>query len=109
MPFRISVQVTRVPVPAGSCIIHHEDVWHGSGPNITNNIPRRALGIHLINSEVRFVDSEPLEGDKGAPGYIYGRYKRHGCTGLDESFFPITFHQTPSKRTTWLGKYCTLS
>ena len=45
---RDDVRIESVDVPAGSCIIHHQDVWHGSGPNITTDRPRRALALHLI-------------------------------------------------------------
>jgi hypothetical protein len=53
---------------------------------------------------------EPLDGDAGAPGYIYGKYKRYGSTDLDETFFPVTFTspENAQTRTGWLAKYCTL-
>jgi len=68
-----------VIAPAGSCVFHAGEIWHGSGPNITNDRMRRSIGIHLLPEEAHF---------SGRPGgYIYRRYQRTGETILDESFF----------------------
>jgi hypothetical protein len=57
----------KVPATAGSVVFHHQDVWHGSGPNISEN-PRRAVVSHLINGDVRFSNSShPWKAT-----YIYG-------------------------------------
>jgi len=86
-----------ITAPAGSCVFHAGEIWHGSGPNMTSDRMRRAIGIHLLPEDARF-SSRP-------GGYIYRRYQRTGETGLDESFFPIVWSQTGS-RTTWIAHYC---
>ena len=45
--------IKRVPVRMGHAIIHHQDVWHGSGPNTSQN-HRRALVAHYLKGDVRF-------------------------------------------------------
>ena len=42
------VALATVAVPTGSCLIHHQDVWHGSRANVTTDRPRRALALHLL-------------------------------------------------------------
>ena len=97
-------------VAAGGAVLHHQDTWHGSGPNTSETRPRRALGVHLIRSDVRFRAGDALLGEAGAPSYIYGRYKRMGETSLDESHFPITWAAADSgqQRSAFLDNYCTL-
>jgi len=86
-----------VIAPAGSCVFHAGEIWHGSGPNITNDRMRRSIGIHLLPEEAHF---------SGRPGgYIYRRYQRTGETILDESFFPIVWSQIRG-RTSWIANYC---
>ena len=97
-------------VAAGGAVLHHQDTWHGSGPNQSETRPRRALGVHLIRSDVRFRAGDALLGEAGAPSYIYGRYKRMGETTLDENHFPITWAAPDSEqqRSPFLDSYCTL-
>ena len=79
------VEVEPLTVPAGSAVLHHQDVWHGSGENRSKSRHRRALGIHLIRRDVRFVEK---------PGYIYGRYMLPGTEGrLQDAFFPVTYQR----------------
>lgn len=68
-----------VEVPAGGGSIHHGWLWHGSGPNATED-PRRSVVSHQISSEARFTEDV---------GYVYSRYKRIGTDAMDEAFFPI--------------------
>merc|ERR1711879_596606 len=58
--------VVRPTIPAGCCVIHHQNVLHGSSANRSTTRHRRALVVHLIDGSVQFVEE---------PTYIYGRYK----------------------------------
>eukprot|EP00735_Rhodelphis_limneticus_P010293 TRINITY_DN3022_c0_g1::TRINITY_DN3022_c0_g1_i1::g.22280::m.22280 TRINITY_DN3022_c0_g1::TRINITY_DN3022_c0_g1_i1::g.22280 ORF type:complete len:334 (+),score=21.04,sp/O69060/HTXA_PSEST/24.27/5e-09,PhyH/PF05721.8/1.9e-23 TRINITY_DN3022_c0_g1_i1:67-1002(+) len=78
-----NVEVVPTRVRVGGVAIHHQDTWHGSGPNTTTDRPRRALVAHILRADVKFKET--------GVGYIYGRYKKHGQTHVDEDFFPITY------------------
>lgn len=84
-------------LPAGSAVFHAGEVWHGSGPNLTGEIMRRAIGIHMLPRDVRFSERPG--------GYIYRRYQRVGDDSLDESFFPVLWSEDGG-RTPWLDAYC---
>ena len=88
-----TLDVVALDVPRGYAVLHHQDVWHGSAPNVSTIRARRALGIHLVRGDVSFRPGEPF-GDAaaaaGAPDYIYGRYKQRGSLALREDAFPIT-------------------
>ena len=86
-----------IEVPAGSCVFHTGAIWHGSGPNTTDDVMRRAIGIHVIPEGARFSDR--------AGGYIYRRYQRTGETEMDESFFPVLWSES-GHRTSWIEGYC---
>jgi phytanoyl-CoA hydroxylase len=86
-----------IEVPAGSCVFHAGEIWHGSGPNATGDRMRRSIGIHLVSGEARFSDRPG--------GYIYRRYQRTDDPSLDESFFPFVWSDE-AKRTAWLDDYC---
>jgi len=87
----------RLEVPAGSCVFHAGEIWHGSGPNETADKTRRSVGIHMLPAKVSFT---------GHPGgYIYRRYQRAGSTELDESFFPVTWSAADAA-TSWIPGYC---
>jgi hypothetical protein len=86
-----------IEVPAGSCVFHAGEIWHGSGPNLTGDRTRRAIGIHLIPEQARFSDRPG--------GYIYRRYQLTGNPALDESFFPVLWSRT-ARRTEWIEGYC---
>lgn len=92
-----------VDIPAGGISFHHQDTWHGSGLNRSNEHDRRALAVHVLNSDCCFRTDRPIK-------YIYGRYQdRTGDimknSELNESFFPICWHQY-GQRTKWLKNYC---
>jgi phytanoyl-CoA hydroxylase len=42
------LELITVPVPTGSCLLHHQDVWHGSRANVSSSRHRRALVAHLL-------------------------------------------------------------
>ena len=90
--------IQTVSVKAGEMIVHHQDVWHGSGPNLSQSRLRRALVAHLIDGDVQW--------RKGSmPHYIYGRYYIRGEATPREDFFPITSSTGTTAslvRTPWL-------
>src|SRR5580704_12985352 len=86
-----------IEVPAGSCVFHCGEIWHGSAANITGDQMRRAIGIHKLSADAKFSDR--------SGGYIYRRYQRTGDPNLDESFFPILWSQS-AFRTSWIDSYC---
>jgi ectoine hydroxylase-related dioxygenase (phytanoyl-CoA dioxygenase family) len=85
---------------AGSIVFHHQDVWHGSGPN-TSNLPRRVIVSHLINGDVRFAPNSKLP---WKASYIYGRYRMIDSDQMQEQFFPIIYPE--EKRSKFLKEYC---
>jgi len=77
------LEIRRLAVPVGGAIFHHQDVWHGSGHNRSQQRPRRALGVHLLSRDVTLRTSP-------RPDYIYGRYVlAEGSGEVSEQFFPI--------------------
>lgn len=86
-----------IEVPAGSCVFHAGETWHGSGSNTTGDRMRRAIGIHLLSEGARFSDRPG--------GYIYRRYQRTRDPSLDESFFPLLWSRFGA-RTVWIEAYC---
>ncbi len=87
----------KIEVPAGSCVFHAGETWHGSGPNTSTEIQRRSIGLHMIRHDAVFSDNPG--------GYIYRRYQRTGDPELDESFFPILWSDD-GRRTSWIETYC---
>mmetsp|Transcript_22138 Transcript_22138/g.62241 ORF Transcript_22138/g.62241 Transcript_22138/m.62241 type:complete len:306 (+) Transcript_22138:91-1008(+) len=72
-----------VTVPRGSGLLHHQNTWHGSGPNQSATRHRRALAVHFLAAGVEFrIDPHPT--------YIYGRYWE-GHRQLNDVFFPVTY------------------
>lgn len=90
-------EIVPIEVPAGSCVFHSGEIWHGSGPNRSGTQMRRAIGIHLIPADAKFTEKHG--------GYIYRRYQRAGDPSLDESFFPVTWSDS-QLRTSWIDAYC---
>ncbi|CAE7179664.1 unnamed protein product, partial [Symbiodinium microadriaticum] len=85
------LEIKRLKVPCGAAVFHHQDVWHGSGPNTTKDRPRRALGVHLLRGDVKFrTDPHPDTALNAILDYIYGRYVlAEGSSEVSEQFFPI--------------------
>jgi ectoine hydroxylase-related dioxygenase (phytanoyl-CoA dioxygenase family) len=90
-------EIVKVEVPAGSCVFHHGDTWHGSGSNETQHQIRRSLAIFTLSSNAQFCGKGRL---------IMGRYKRIDDTTMDESFFPILWSKD-GYRSPFLSTYCT--
>ena len=78
--------VRTVPVKAGEMIVHHQDVWHGSGPNTSESRQRRALVAHLVDGAVQW-RHDPK------PHYIYGGYYIRGESMPRDDFFPVTWRE----------------
>ena len=100
--------IEAVPAKEGHAILHHQDVFHGSGPNRSPVRHRRALVAHYIRGDVSFVQNVGNEtGPFGQSSYIYGRYKRYDCVELDDSFFPIVYGDSKgnSTRTPWIDEF----
>ena len=91
------------PTKEGYAILHHQDVWHGSGPNLSTTRHRRALVAHYIRGDANFRDGSNSRdsGPFANATYIYGRYKRYGRLDLDESFFPVIWPD----RTEWIDTF----
>ncbi|CAM9568432.1 unnamed protein product, partial [Laminaria digitata] len=102
---RLGREVTfdSIAVPPGGCVVHAQDCWHGSSPNVSAHRHRRALVVHFIRADAKFTEGHSLEGT-GGPTYIYSRYKRLGSTKLPEEAFPITFSKD-GYRTPWIKKF----
>lgn len=100
--------IQKVPVPMGHAIFHHQDVWHGSGPNLSKSIHRRALVAHYLKGDIEFRENgKKSSAPWGSTSYIYGRYKKHNSTHVDESFFPVVYANCNSEfyRTEWIDSY----
>ena len=78
-----------ISVSSGEMIVHHQSVWHGSGPNTSKTRQRRALVAHLLDGNVEWSCS--ANGTGGLPRYIYGRYYIRGESVPREDFFPVTY------------------
>jgi len=103
--------IRTAPVLAGHAVLHHQDVWHGSGPNMSEVRHRRALAAHYLRGDVKFMDDSDALPPFGKSSYIYGRYKRYQSVEVDESFFPIIYSRRGGgqKRTEWLKDYVCVS
>lgn len=71
-------------IPTGRAVVHHQDVLHGSPPNISPHRPRRALVLHFLRADVQFRSTPP-------PDYIYGRYVLDDDPSVHDSFFPVVY------------------
>ena len=82
-------------VKPGGGAFHHGLAWHGSAPNTNASVARMALVSHMIPADVRF-HHEHVD-------LVYSRYRRRGDLSLDESFFPVLWHEN-GYRTPWLAE-----
>ena len=76
--------IVPVEVKAGGGSFHHGWLWHGSGYNRTSH-PRRALVLHAIPSNARYIEQRLGDGN----GPVYGRYRKLGSDEMDENYFPV--------------------
>jgi ectoine hydroxylase-related dioxygenase (phytanoyl-CoA dioxygenase family) len=82
------LEMVPIVVPPGGGAFHDGWTWHGSRVNKMPN-PRRAIAVHMMQSDVEFVPNRMSVGN----GPIYGKYMKFGTNELDESYFPITWRE----------------
>ena len=81
-PEEAVASIQTISVPTGEMVVHRQDVWHGSGPNISETRHRRSLVAHILDGQVQWQTN---------PHYIYGRYYIRGEMVPREDFFPISY------------------
>lgn len=86
-----------IEVPAGSCVIHAGEIWHGSAQNQTDDRMRRSIGVHMVPQDATFSDRPG--------GYVYRRYQLTDDPSLNESFFPVLWRREGAP-TGWIDTYC---
>jgi ectoine hydroxylase-related dioxygenase (phytanoyl-CoA dioxygenase family) len=84
-----------VVVKPGGGAFHHGLCWHGSAPNTNASVARMALVSHMLPADVRF-HHEQVD-------LVYSRYRKRGDLSLDESFFPVMWHEN-GYRPPWLAE-----
>jgi ectoine hydroxylase-related dioxygenase (phytanoyl-CoA dioxygenase family) len=94
-PEGAALDLVPVVVKAGGGSFHHGLTWHGSAPNASTTVARMALVSHMIPADARF-HHENVD-------VVYSRYRRRGDLSLDESFFPVMWHES-GYRTPWLAE-----
>ncbi|CAM9813026.1 unnamed protein product, partial [Hapterophycus canaliculatus] len=99
----LQVEFHPIDVSPGECVVHAQDCWHGSAPNVSPNRHRRAIVVHFLRGDSRFIDGHSLQGT-GGPSYIYSRYKGLDNNELPEEAFPVTFSQG-GYRTRWIDTF----
>ena len=87
----VTPDIVPVEVAAGGGSFHHGWTWHGSGfnRNPAGGTPRRALVLHAMSCEARYVPSRFGTGN----GPVYARYRRLGSTAMDENHFPVLWRE----------------
>ncbi|HJQ83970.1 MAG TPA: phytanoyl-CoA dioxygenase family protein [Candidatus Binatia bacterium] len=93
-PDGVELELVPVAVKAGGGSFHHGLTWHGSPPN-RSETTRMALVSHILPAHARF-HHEHVD-------LIYSRYRKRGDLSLDESFFPVMWHES-GYRTPWLSE-----
>lgn len=79
------VDIVPIVVNAGAAVFHHGRTWHGSRANIGTGM-RRSVVAHCMSCDSVFNPSSVSP--------VYSRYKRVNDNEMDESFFPIIWHQS---------------
>lgn len=102
-----------VSAQAGDIVIHHQDTWHGSGPNRSSDQHRRTLVGHYLRGDVEFRLASPLTGRtnstdssaaEGKAFYIYGRYRHPDNSQLEDRFFPLVYSSNRD-RAEWIDAF----
>ncbi|MGC1216631.1 MAG: phytanoyl-CoA dioxygenase family protein [Phormidesmis sp.] len=89
-----------VELSAGSAIVLHGNLWHGSGPNHSDSQTRQSLSIATLHGEAKY---QPPGSGKG---YIFDRYRMINSLELHESFYPVLWRRADGYRTPFLKEYC---
>lgn len=92
----IESQIVPIEVRAGSAVLHHGRVWHGSRSNASGQVHRRSVVSHCCSSEARFHDTNISP--------VYGRYRQQDTLEMNESFFPILWQQD-GYRSQWIDPW----
>lgn len=73
------VEFDPVAVPAGGCVVHAQDCWHGSAPNVSTHRHRRALVVHFLRGDVNFIGGHSLEVRACCPSSVRRHRKCRVC------------------------------
>jgi len=88
--------IVPIEVTAGSAVLHHGRIWHGSRANVSERAHRRSVVSHCCSSEAQFHETN------NSP--IYGRYRQHDTLEMSESYFPILWRQD-GYRSKWIDPW----
>jgi len=91
--------IVPIELSAGSAIVLHGNLWHGSGKNNSPTKTRQSLSITTLNGQAKY--QPPGSGN----GYIFDRYRMFNSLDLHESYYPILWQEN-SYRTPFLQDYC---
>lgn len=94
-----SPEIVPIELAAGSAVVLHGDLWHGSDQNRSATDTRSSFAISSLPGQVKF--QPPGVGT----GYIFDRYRRINDLTLDDSFYPVLWSET-GDRTPFLKDYC---
>jgi hypothetical protein len=95
---RPNATVMSVPVSQGHAIFHHQDIWHGSGPNRSTTQHRRALVGHYLRGGVHF--KQDSTGEMKASESLYQTYCVVYSINLFTYTISLSYKGTPPK-TPW--------
>lgn len=90
------VEFEEIAVPPGGCVVHAQDCWHGSAPNVSTNRHRRALVVHFLRGDARFIDGHSLQVAKPIQAVLGVR-----CVQREKNRIPVIQrrHEDGEKRT----------
>ena len=89
------INIVPIEIPAGSAVLHHGRIWHGSKSN-TGEVMRRSVVAHCMSGDAIF--------HKHVTSPVYTRYKSHHSQHMDESFFPVTWRED-NYRSPWIDDW----
>ena len=90
-----TIDIVPIEVQAGSAVLHHGRIWHGSKSN-TGKTTRRSVVAHCMSCDAKF--------HKHLTSPVYTRYKSHGSEHMEESFFPVTW-RNDNYRSPWIDDW----
>jgi ectoine hydroxylase-related dioxygenase (phytanoyl-CoA dioxygenase family) len=108
-----NINFEAVSAQAGDIVIHHQDTWHGSGPNRSSDQHRRTLVGHYLRGDVEFRLASPFAANsssaeaspaEGRAFYIYGRYRHPDSSKLEDRFFPLVYGSN-GERSSWIDAF----
>ncbi len=72
----------------GDVIVHHSNLIHGSGPNYTSDVTRRAVSFRYAGDDVRY------RFHRSAPPQPHHHYDLHDGDQIDSDQFPVVWRGT---------------